>query len=323
MRMNLEQINSFFFFIFTEKCVIIGTCEKRGTMNLIEKVESAISNPDWDLYTKARYLYLKSCEYFTYDYRYYYGDINLTRELLNKEIDLENITDNKVICGSWANQVYIPLLELIGINGEIVGTYTGHQYVKFLIDGKEVLADACGVSDLAHVKFHNNTRGFYPNHKHYDYDQIPKIDQNIGYLDTEYFITRLNKRISTLEEQFQNNGNPQDLFYQDEFLISKLYEIKEMLESFSNLKEFTDCQFFIDYVLGKMLTNFEKDKIYKFDLYNPYLPDWDFKRLYQVDLTNDILYFLLEKIENGYMFYEIGENTAKTYKLNSRYCQIK
>lgn len=292
-------------------------------MNLIEKVESAILSPDWDLYTKARYLYLKSCEYFTYDYRYYYGDINLTRELLNKEIDLENITDNKVICGSWSNQVYLPLLELIGIHGKLAGTYTGHQYVKFLIDDMEIIADACGISDLTRVKFHNNTRGFYPNYKYYNDKLISKMDQQIGYLDTEYFTTKLDKKILTLEEEFQNNGNPQDSCYQDEFLIFKLYEIKEMLESFSELKEFADCQFFIDYLSEKMLTDSDKDKIHKFDLYNPYLPDWDFRRLYQINLSDDTLYFLLEKIENSYMFYEIGENTAKNYQLNNRYCRIK
>lgn len=292
-------------------------------MNLIEKVESGILSPDWDLYTKARYLYLKSCEYFTYDYRYYYGDIHLTRELLNKEIDLENVTDNKVICGSWSTQVYLPLLEFIGIHGRLIGTDTGHQYVKFLINDREIIADACGISDLARVKFHNNTRGFYPNYKYYDYEKIPKMDQNIGYLDTEYFSTKLDKKILTLEEEFQNNDNPQDSCYQDEFLIFKLYEIKEMLESFSELKEFADCQFFIDYLSEKILTDSDKDKIYKFDLYNPYLSDWEFKRLYQINLTDDILYFLLEKIDNSYMFYEIGESTAKTYQLNNRYCRIK
>ena len=292
-------------------------------MNFIEKVQLGISNPEWDLYTKARYLYLKSCEYFTYDYRYYYGDISLTRELFNKKIDLENVTDNKVICGSWANQVYLPLLELIGIEGKLLGTYTGHQYISFLINDMEIKADACGILDLARVKFGNSTAGFYPNYKYYDYEVIPNMDRKIGYLHDEYFRDTFNERMKTLEEEFQNTMNPSSITYDDEYLIFKIYTIKELLEEYSKLKEFSDCQFFINYLSEKMFDDYDKSKLTKYDLYNPNLPDWNFSRLYQFNLSDDILYFILTNTGKHYDFYEVTENDAKIYKLNNRYKAIK
>ena len=292
-------------------------------MNIIEKVQSGISNPEWDLYTKARYLYLKSCEYFTYDYRYYYSDISLTRELFNKKIDLENVTDNKVICGCWANQIYLPLLKLIGIDGKLMGTETGHQYIIFSINDMQIKADACGISDLARVKFDNSTAGFYPNYKYYDYEVIPNMDRKIGYLKDEYFRTAFDRRMKALEEEFQNTMNPSSTTYDDEYLMFKTYTIKELLEEYPKLKEFSDCQFFINYLSEKMFNDYDKSKITKYDLYNPNLPDWNFSRLFQFNLSNGILYFILTNIGSEYNFYEITERDASCYKTINHLKKIK
>lgn len=287
-------------------------------MNIIKQLGKDIDNNEWDLYTKARYLYLKSCEFFTYDYRYYYGDVNLTRELFNKQIDLENVTDNRVICGTWATQVYLPLLELIGIKGKLVGVDGGHQYVKFLIDDREIRADACGISDLARVKFKNSTAGFCPNCKHYDCGKILEMDKKIGYIDNEYSSSFIEQEIKILEEEFYNTVDSPILPYNDEFLIFKLYKIKDMLESFPKLKEFGDCQFFIDYLRSKMLDNYEATKVNKTCLYNPDLPNWNFINLYSVNLNTYSLYFILANNENGYSFYEIMEDEAINYCSKSK-----
>ena len=285
-------------------------------MNIIEKVQSGISNPEWDLYTKARYLYLKSCQYFTYDHRYYYGDIVLVRDLFNKKIDLENVIDNKVICGTWATQVYLPLLELIGVKGELIGNDTSHQFVEFIIEDRKIKADACGNSDLARVKFGNSTSSFYHNSKYLDHEEILNVDKKIGYFDTIYSGKVIQEAVSNLEEEFQDSINPSVLSYNDEYLIFKFYKIKEMLEEYPQLKQFSDCQFFISYLGNKIFDSYDESKISRIDLYDPGISDWNFSRLYQVQLTRNMLYFILTNTGCEYTFYKITESDAKNYKSN-------
>ena len=129
--------------------------------------------------------------------------------------------------------------------------------------------------------------------------------------------------MKTLEEEFQNTMNPSSITYDDEYLIFKIYTIKELLEEYSKLKEFSDCQFFINYLSEKMFDDYDKSKLTKYDLYNPNLPDWNFSRLYQFNLSDDILYFILTNTGKHYDFYEVTENDAKIYKLNNRYKAIK
>lgn len=294
-------------------------------MNIIERVQSDLACNDWDLYTKARYLYLKSCEYFTYDHRYYYSsdDIVLSRELFSKKINLEKVHDNRVICSTWATQVYIPLLDLIGVDGKLFGAETGHQYVKFLIDGIEMKADACGNSDLARIKFGNSTSGFHPNTQHYDNEKIMMMDREIGYLKDEYFKSFIDREIIGLEDEFKQSIRFSNLSYNDEYLIYKFYKMKEMLETFPKLKDFSDCQHFITYVSNKLCDNYDESKVKRLDLYNPDSSDWNFSRLYQLELSSDIMYFILTNPGNGYHFYQITNNDVENYKASYQKSQIR
>lgn len=285
-------------------------------MNLIKEVESFLDNKDFDLLTKVRYLYLKSCEYFTYDHRYYYADNNLINEIRNTKIDLENIIDNRVICYSWSEQIYLPLLKLIGIEGKLVDNFGGHGYVIFEIDGKKVKADACISSDLSRVKFKSNTTSFYIGSKYFDQDKIQEIDTNIGYLVNEYSNTSIQRQTIDFEEECKKLLNCPLGLYDDKVLVLKLYKIKEILESFPNVKQFSDCLFLISYIYNKLFSRIDEEKISIISLYNSELPDWDFKYLYQLHLTDDIVHFLLNDAGNGYKFNQITEFEAKEYKRN-------
>lgn len=285
-------------------------------MNLIKKVESVLDNKDFDLLTKARYLYLKSCEYFTYDHRYYYADNKLINEIINTKIDLENIIDNRVICYSWSEQVYLPLLKLIGIEGELVDNFGGHGHVIFEIDGKKIKADACISSDLARVKFKSSTTGFYIGSKYFGQDKIQEIDTNIGYLINEYSNTSIQRQILDFEEECTKLLNSPLGLYDDEILVSKLYKIKEILESFPNVKQFSDCLFLTSYIYNKLFSRIDEERIGTINLYNSELPDWDFKYLYELNLSDDIVYFILNNTDHGYKLNQITRKEVKEYKKN-------
>ena len=292
-------------------------------MDLVTMFQDELKDKNWDSYTKARYLYLRSCELFNYDHRYYYADKDLIRDIRNREIDLSNVTDFRVICESWSKQVYLPLLEMIGIEGRISGEGRGHQFVTFSMDDRKIIADACIDSDLSRVKMKFNTYGFYPDFKHYDRNIIQNIDCKVGYIDDNYSNISLLKQVSSLEDDFQNEVNSSVLSYDDDFLIYKLYKIKEMLESWSSLKEFSDCHFCISYLQGKFFNDHDWDMISAIDLYDPDTLDWNFIRLYPVRLTNEFIYFALMNTNDGYMFYEIPEQEAEYYKRNYMQSKVK
>ena len=85
-------------------------------MNLLEMLSKEIDGKGFSDEEKARYLYIRCCQLFTYDPRYKLchkvknGNI-LKQEILNKQFNLENITDNWVVCTSHTKQIYNALLQ--------------------------------------------------------------------------------------------------------------------------------------------------------------------------------------------------------------------
>ena len=61
-------------------------------MNLKEDILNHIaSHPEWDLFTKARWIYLKTCSFFSYDWKYFYVSNEDKRKIYQLELDIENI----------------------------------------------------------------------------------------------------------------------------------------------------------------------------------------------------------------------------------------
>jgi len=321
MKMSLRN-RLIFLWIFLLICVIISSHKEGITMNLLELIEKDLNNKDWDLYTKARYLYLKSCELFSYDYRCHYADRNFIEKLLAKEFNLENINDNRVLCGSWSSQIYLELLKIIGIEGTLHCNYGSHQYVKFNIDDQEIIADACVCNDLARVKFGNNTLGFYPCRKRYDHRKIEDLDRKIGYLSDDYTGVKLEKQATTLESEYKEYINSR-VVDENDLLIYKLYRIKEIFDELPSIKNFADSEHIITYMISKLLTENEQRKIKKLELYNPYVKGRDFMRIYNIDLPDNSFYFSLSNEGNGYNFYKTTESDVLSKKLFHRNNYIK
>ena len=49
-------------------------------MNVLELMSKELKTKSWTTEEKARYIFLRSCELFTYDNRYLYGDYELEIE---------------------------------------------------------------------------------------------------------------------------------------------------------------------------------------------------------------------------------------------------
>lgn len=274
----------------------------------------------WTTEEKVRYIYLRSCELFTYDPRFYFCKMDmveyskeLEKEIKNAKFDLSNITDKRVICTTWANEIFSVLLKkLLGLNSDINGS--NHQNVIFN-DGKiDILADATIKNDLTRVKMGLNTLGYKPMIKDSHFNkQLMAIDKNIHYIRDNYEnenIKRCSLEISrSFLESYQTSLNRS--FIADEALIEKMYTIKEMYEGY-HLQFYFDCQFCISYLFNKFFNDEESSKMHLYELFMNEEEYWDFLNIYTLQLFQDTLYFVLKKGEFGYDFYEIPYSEVKS-----------
>lgn len=283
-------------------------------MNVINMITQELADKDWDLLTQARYIYLRTCELFTYDPRYNYLEDFEKLDILNRKIDLENVTDNKVVCHSWSREVYIPLLKLIGIKGELIAENNFHEKVIFSIDNKIYNADACLSSDLARVKMNNTTKRFYPIDAEKNFEsKLLEIDKNIAYIKDTYSNEKILTISHDIELKFKKELEKEkyNLELADEILIYKLYKIKELVNNSPYLKDYYDYSFCLTYLYNKLFTKIERRKILFIELYNYKIIDWDFKQVFPIRLNGERRYFALDKINSQYDFHEITKNEAE------------
>ena len=104
-------------------------------MNVLDMLSKEIQNKNWTTEEKARYLYIRSCQLFSYDERYNFTDLDACQrfcfsKIVDRKIDLEDVTDNRVICKSYSREVLSKiLLELLGI--ECIETGKAHAWNIF------------------------------------------------------------------------------------------------------------------------------------------------------------------------------------------------
>ena len=160
-------------------------------MNLIEQLNIELHNRHLTDLEKARYIYLRCCEIFSFDSKWFYTDLFndtlLHDELLNKKFDIENIKEELVICHSFSKYILKPLIqELTNLDCRLVGDDI-HSYVSAKIDNQEWKLDAT-MGDLARVKLDLPTRGFTSGMIEQDLE-LDDIDMNLGFFgkNQEYY----------------------------------------------------------------------------------------------------------------------------------------
>ena len=96
-------------------------------MNVLELLHQELKDKNLTTEEKAYYLYIRSCQLFSFDTRYAYWELLkdghlFKRKICNREIDLENVDDFRVVCSSYTSYVYSELLkQLLDIDSMEVG----------------------------------------------------------------------------------------------------------------------------------------------------------------------------------------------------------
>ena len=270
-------------------------------MNLLEMLHEELSDKNWSTEEIARYLYIRSCEIFSYDPRYKFKNFlkdDCANSILNREIDLTNLEDNYVTCKSYAKFVLPKLMkELADIDVEVYGKI--HFGNSFFMNNEKMDVDASGDCDIARVKMGLSTYGYAPFLPYQDFfEKLKRIDQKINYIKDDYQEIVINSYI-------KDNVSKQ-------VLKDKLEAISNFLKQYSKIKYFSDAQFCIEYLWGKFSSEEEYENseyIYlcQRDNYN----SWLFYNINLAKSDNDTLFYLLKKNHNTCSFQEISYQDAK------------
>ncbi len=300
-------------------------------MDILELLNDELKDKDWTIIEKARYLYIRSCELFTYDARYdfynLFPDVLSRKEkIFNRKLDLRKVEDNRIVCSTYTKEVYGKMLrELLGVDSDIMNH--GHVCLKFHNGEYWMKADSTISFDISRVKMNLSTYGYIPIFKDCTWEEkLRAMDQKIGYIEELY----------ENEKAFQNKELVQEIkekektsllqkvtsFFQntqeqpkqtDEFLLNSWKEIQERLKKY-DVSEFTDVEYAVSYLEHKLIgkaSSFNSNTVSLFQILGD--KTWNYINIYPVDLSTDTVYYMLEEKRGEISFEEISRADALYY----------
>ncbi len=305
-------------------------------MDVLQLLDDELKDKNnWSLEEKARYLYIRSCELFSYDPRYQcdlfwkmYGKKIVGKEIVFKKIDLRNVLDFKVVCSSYSEYVYNKLLEeLLNIfvfvhQGKLNGRY--HKNNSFKIERNIYHVDATIYSDIERVKMGLKTYSFRKNRqlKIWNDLNLKKVDKKIGYIKDGYYKKKLMQSINDLEMDYYKSTLKDPFNDERNYFLFQMKVIKELFDEVNEFREYTDAFFCISY----LLEHFFGPLICESDIFddnfcfiNHNLVDisgdkWDFVNVFDVLINDEKFNFILEKINGKYEFLEVPLSEGELYK---------
>lgn len=192
---------------------------------------------------------------------------------------------------------------------------TGHVYPEFSEpEGVyKVKADATK-SDLARVKMKLKTQ-YYKAIDYNFYDvfekKVDRMDSEIGYKKDSYADETLEKQAEDyLQKELAYNNTGMDI----DILVNRMQEVKRLFESYGNYTAYSDAKFCINHLVNLYFNSSMINDLCLFQFKDDF--EIDFVNLIPLQTENDQAYFILQKGNNGYSFYEIEEKEAKSYQKN-------
>lgn len=133
-------------------------------MDVLEELSKKLKST-WDNDEKSRKIYIELCKLFSYDPRLQFLEElgpkgkNLKKEIINQEVDIKNVTDFNVSCGTFSKYLKQARIELLGESSIIEGN--GHRFLLFdsCRSYGQIKADAT-LGDLTRAKLGAETKGY-------------------------------------------------------------------------------------------------------------------------------------------------------------------
>lgn len=162
-------------------------------MNVLAKLNEELeAKKDYTLEQKKRYIYLRTCQLFSYDSRYHYCTYELLgkkaekikEEIIHYKIDLENVSNFNVVCKNYSEDVFSVALKKL-LDAESIVKRGIHFYIEFKEKNQTIKADAT-LGDLTRAKMRLMTHGYKAcGDKNYK-KRLKEIDQKINYINKHY-----------------------------------------------------------------------------------------------------------------------------------------
>ncbi len=239
-------------------------------MNLKQMVQEMIeSHPDWDMLTKVRWIYLKTCELFSYDWRFFYSDNRKKEEIYHFRLDKENISQFEIICSTWA-YLFCDLLQYIGVTAEVINPKPPHCLVRFELEKDVFLADATKGYDFSRVKIGFSTNGFKVasgGNVHSFKKELSKRDELIGFKKNLYVDKAILKIAKELQDEGYNRNNSLNDFSFAQ-LDYKMDLLKLLINDTGKMKRFDDTDYYFSYLGRKLLKPLEIGTVIVYPYYN-------------------------------------------------------
>lgn len=279
-------------------------------MDLLEMLNYEIKELQLtDKFQIARYIYIRTGELFNYDPLYEVLDSSEKDkqfELINKRIDIRNVTDFNVICYSWAN-MYKDLLTEFGIKAKVIESFC-HNHVDFLVDDKKYTADLMrDYQDLFLTKFGLPTKYNYQLMKTKEEQQVElhEVDNKINYrkgINTEDVLKLIKEE---LKDKYKDS---------DDYMYNTFKTVSTIMNFHRENVGYISGRVYIRYLLKYFLDDSYKPCSAR--IYNK--EDNTYIQAFSVESKNKQHYFIYQKMNNNY--YEMNEvnKTIVEYLVNSK-----
>ena len=276
-------------------------------MNLIEEIELAFKNNNFDDFTKIRYIYLYVCEKFSYDSRFMYARPNLKQEIYEKELNVKNVQEFEIVCYSYA-KILRDILDHFGYKSEILREKdargsTPHAYVVAFLGNRKIKMDPTIKHDTTRVKMNAGTYEFtaltddstFEDDLIESDEDIKRTSTIINYAKDQNFMAMMNY-ISSLGAINYADQSPTQTFF------NKLNAIFTIVNMRKDLKRYDDIDYYFSYILKRTRLNEKKNYVKPGIFFNVDDPSMQ-------DIINIILveyhdvpptFFIMEKVNDNY-----------------------
>lgn len=286
-------------------------------MDVLELLSGELKDKHWTLEEKVRYVYLRICEIFIFDYRYRLAPLlpnknEIIEAIGNQKIDLRNLTDRRLVCPTYTESVINVILnELFSLvcNKERSGD---HVYPTCLINNQKITLDAT-IMDLLRVKMKLTTNGYEPvglsdedpNALNSYYKHLMEIDKVIGYIEIDYEDTLIKEYAKNFHKCYLTGEYGTPSYTPGDELLKKVLFIEKLYKKYTKVKDnFTDAKFCAGYLIDKIISK----KTYRLDTTlfqgSDVREEWDLLHVWRFQIDDTAIYYTVKRIEDEFHFSE-------------------
>ena len=279
-------------------------------MNVLSLLNNELKDKNWTLEEKSRYLYLRSCQLFSYDQRYLFWDqipngIEFLEKIRNASISLEDLQTNLVICRTHISSVLFTIFKEL-LNLSLNFSNGPHVYGIVFINKQEMRLDSTEYYDLFRAKLKMTTYGYHPSAESHNNtcfcNHLKEIDQSIQYITTRYYDKDLKQEVYQELKKFLL---PFHSFSAYEFLLYRMKLLQTIFKRFS-FSTFSDAFQCVNYLL-KNIFGFDCSNVVISSLFSiKTIDDWEFATIYSWLVPSEGVYYVLHQDREKFIFEEIS-----------------